>query len=263
MSSRFPAGATIALVILSACRPAAVEQKRITMVVSESFASTGLPRILVKRFADRSDAEIRLNVADHQHFGSQVYRGAADVAIADASDLLGAIRAAGPTRIVRTFAYDDFVIVGPSRDPARVQTATTAAEAFHKIVRNQQTFLSSTVPELRRRETEIWAAAEMDPLREQRYRICRGDAAAVLREASRRNAYTFTDRATLESVPEVHLIVLLQHTPMLRDDYTVVLIARPDKNPYAVWFVHWLTSRRGREIVDAYRYEGRRRMYTK
>ncbi len=88
-----------------------------------------------------------------------------------------------------------------------------------------------------------------------------GDAAAVLAEASKRGAYTLTDRATADAVRPEHLRVLLRGVPMLANDFTIILLQQPNVTKDATWFVEWVMSFRGRDAIDSYRVNGQRRLY--
>ena len=99
------------------------------------------------------------------------------------------------------FAYDDYVLVGPARDPAHVRGSPTAAEAFRRIIARKQAFCSPVdVPPLFAVERDIWSAARIDPQKDRRYKTCHGNARAVLDSAAMLAAYTLTDRATAEGM---------------------------------------------------------------
>ena len=134
---------------------------------------------------------------------------------------------------------------------------------MRRIARKDRAFCSpSDVPELRYRELQLWEASPAEPDDNRRYRSCHGTPAEVLREASRLNAYTLTDRATFESIrKDVRLVPLLQGTPLLHNDVAILLIGRGQARPDAEWFVQWVMSYRGREEIDRYRYQGGRRLF--
>ncbi|MFZ2493173.1 MAG: hypothetical protein WA208_16955, partial [Thermoanaerobaculia bacterium] len=76
-------------------------------------------------------------------------------------------------------------------------------------------------------------------------------------------AYTIVDRGSAEAAErERRLSVLFEGTPMLQNDYTILLMAPPRKVPRnAEWFVQWVMSYRGREVVDRHRINGEKRFF--
>jgi tungstate transport system substrate-binding protein len=166
-------------------------------------------------------------------------------------------------RLAQTIGYDDYLLVGPRRDPARTRDAKTAAEALRRIARRDRAFCAPVdVPELREREARLWDASPASPSDNRRYRSCHGSAIHVLREASRRGAYTLTDRATFERARgNINLVPLLQRTPLLHNDVTVLLSASSTPRPNTDWFVQWIMSYRGREAIQQFRYGDGQRFF--
>lgn len=84
----------------------------------------------------------------------------------------------------------------------------------------------------------------------------------MLEEASRRGAYTLTDRATFEAAGKaVDLVPILQGTPLLHNDLALLLLRTPKRNPNAEWLVQWVMSYRGCDAIERYRYDGGRRLF--
>ncbi len=258
-----PVVCAAAIWLLAACRHPAAQQKRVAMAASPDLAATGLPQLLLSTFAEESHVATEFVAADDAALVRAARAGTVDVAVANSPDLIKAMRNMKSVGLQSVFAYDDFILAGPKRDPARVRSAATAADAFRSIARRRQPFCSpSDVRAFVHREAEIWAAAKVDPKTDRHYRLCKGNAASALALAGRLPAYTITDRATFESAGrKLGLVSLLEGTAMLHNDYTVLLLTPPAKNQNAEWFVQWLMSYRGREVVDGYRFDGGRRFF--
>jgi tungstate transport system substrate-binding protein len=256
---RATAAAAMFLAAFAACKRA--EEKRpVHVVTTPEVLSSGLVQHLVDVFARQSNVRVELRGVP----SAQLVQSAADADVVVAGDAATAqaLRQGGKARLLNTFAFDDFVIAGPSRDPAHVRRAGSAPEAFRNVASRRRAFCAPVdVAPLRGRELEIWSAAGVDPHRNKRYRHCRGDAAAVLAESERREAYTLVDRATAENARLSKLKVLMSGTPMLRDPFTIVLIRQAKPYKDAEWLVEWVMSFRGREVVQSFAASGGRRFY--
>lgn len=252
------AGAVLAA---AGCAPRA-DQARVVVGTTASAAGTGLPQSLVHRFGDESHQRIDLVIDGHASLISRVRDGGIDAAIVEAS-LLPKIRAARHVQLQNTFAYDDYLLVGPKRDPHVLAPQRDLAGAMRRIAEKNASFCSAVdVPDLHAAEAEVWSEAHIDPHSLRRNRPCKGDAAGVLAEAERRGAYTLTDRATFEGSPAGRKMkIVAPASPVLQNALTVVLFADPMRNRNATWFVQWVMSYRGRELVDSYRYDNGRRFF--
>ncbi|HYR29336.1 MAG TPA: hypothetical protein VEU30_12775, partial [Thermoanaerobaculia bacterium] len=206
------------LAALVACR-GREEPARVTVVTTPDVGGTGVAAMLTERFARESKVRVSLIVTEERLVAELVERGIADAVLTVSPALQQDLRKRGAVRLAQTIAYNDYLLVGPKRDPARAKTAKTAAEALRRIARRDRAFCSPVdVPELRHREALLWEASPAEPRDDRRYRTCHGSAAEVLEEASRRGAYTLTDRATFEDAGKaVDLVPILQGTPLLHN----------------------------------------------
>lgn len=239
------------------------ERATVTIATTPDVAASGVVQMLAGRFAAESKVPAHVIVTEERLIPDLVRDGVADVVLTTSPALRDTLQRAALVRLEQTVAYNDFLLLGPRRDPARAGGAKSAAEALRRIARRDRAFCSpADVPELRHREALLWEASPAAPGDDRRYRECRGTALEVLREASRRGAYTLTDRSTFERAGrEVSLVPLLQGTPMLRNDLLVVLARPAQRHTNAEWFVQWVMSYRGRDAIERYRYDGEQRFF--
>ncbi len=139
------------------------------------------------------------------------------------------------TRLHSVFAYEDFYILGPSNDPARVRESPDAYEAVRRIEKHRRRFCSPT-------DFETPAIGTGVP--------CHGTAADVVATAAKLGAYTIVDRASAETRLPRRFTILLRDKPPLHKTYIVALLQSPVPNRDAEWFVEWLMSDRGRDAVE-------------
>jgi len=251
------ATAAAAMFLLAFSCKRAEEKHPVELITTPEVLATGLVQHVVDVFAHQSHVQVHVRTVPFAQLAASA--DAADVVVTGDAATPQALERAGKVRLHNRFAFDDFAVVGPTRDPARVHRARNAPEAFRAIAARRRAFCAPVdVAALRKRELEIWAAAAVDPHEDKRYRDCRGDTATVLAEAERRSGYTLTYRAAAEHERSK---VLLSGTPMLRDPFTILLLRRPRPNKDAEWLVEWVMSFRGREVVQSFAAPDGRRFY--
>jgi len=238
-------------------------QRTVTIVTTPEVAGNGVAVMLAERFTRETQVPVSVLVTEERLVMPMVTKKLVDAVITTSPDLQRAIQQSGAARLANRFAFDDYLIAGPRRDRARVASAKTATAALQQIVRRDRPFCSPVdVSELRDREAKLWAASGVKAEDDRRYRRCAGSAEEVLRESDRRDAYTITDRATFARTRRLALVPLLERTPLLHDDYSITLVERGGKHrKNGEWFVQWVMSFRGREAIEAYRFDSERRLF--
>jgi tungstate transport system substrate-binding protein len=146
--------------------------------------------------------------------------------------------------------YNDFVIVGPSDDPAGIRGTTRATEALKKISDRQAPFVSrGDKSGTHVAEMELWQMAGIKPSGAW-YRIYEKGAegnAPTLRFTGQMQAYTVIDRATYLTLKgQIQLAVLVENDEALLN-YISLIPVNPVKFPRvnyedALLFVKWLTA---------------------
>ncbi|MEM1313841.1 MAG: substrate-binding domain-containing protein, partial [Pseudomonadota bacterium] len=122
-----------------------------------------------------------------------------DVVLVHARAAEEAFVAAGHGLERRAVMYNDFVVVGPLRDPAKLDAAESAADAFDRIALSGEPFVSRGDDSgTHRKELRVWASAGRSPEAESArwYRETGSGMGATLNIAAGMGAYALTDRAT-------------------------------------------------------------------
>jgi tungstate transport system substrate-binding protein len=154
--------------------------------------------------------------------------------------------------------YNDFVIVGPSNDPAGIKGMKLATEALKKISEKKVTFISrGDKSGTHVSEMELWGKAGIKPSGSW-YAIYEKGAMGnvpTLRYTDQKEAYTVIDRATVLSLrDQIKLVVLVEKDEALLN-YISLIPINPQKFPRANYqdvmiFVKWLTSpEKGQKII--------------
>ncbi|XVH32090.1 substrate-binding domain-containing protein [Haloferacaceae archaeon DSL9] len=174
----------------------------------------------------------------------------------------------GPGIDRRPVMYNDFLLVGPEDDPARVAAASTVVAAFERLAENDATFLSRGDDSgTNARERRIWGAAMIEPAGEW-YRETGAGMGETLRMAAASDAYTLVDRGTFRVVGETHRLSALfvrsldDPPELLRNRYSVIRVD-PRVHPHvaadaAADFAAFLTGSAGQRVIETYRAGGDR-----
>ena len=165
----------------------------------------------------------------------------------------------------RQIAWNDFVVVGPSADPAHVRGGNDSVAALMAIASARAPFVSrgdnsgTNAAELR-----LWKLAGQSPdllAREKWYRDIGGGMGQALNAAGAIEAYTLTDRGTwLSFQNKESLVIAVEGDPRLINRYDVIELD-PQKHAGARLapariFAEWLVSSAGQAAIGAYQVNG-------
>jgi len=93
--------------------------------------------------------------------------------------------------------YNDFIIVGPATDPAKIKGDTSAADSFKKIAAAKSPFISRGDDSgTHNKEKSVWASATVDPKGQAWYNSIGQGMGETLKVANEKLACTVVDRAT-------------------------------------------------------------------
>ncbi len=154
--------------------------------------------------------------------------------------------------------YNDFVIVGPSDDPAGLQGATDLKDAMSRLIQTQAPFISrGDESGTHSRELSLWAAPSIMPKGEW-YREIGAGMGAALNMAAAVEAYTLSDRGTwLSFGNKSNLTVLYERDRALLNPYGLLLLNQtrfPHVNVQgAAKFAEWITSPKGQKAIGDFR----------
>lgn len=233
------------------------------LAVTTSFQNSGLAEVLLPQIQTDTGIEVQLLVVGT---GQALRLGqAGDVdAVLVHSRAAEEVFVADGHAIQRTeIMYNDFVLVGPSADPAGVASADTAASALSRIHTSGSRFVSRGDDSgTHRKERALWQAADLDPETFGGwYAQVGAGMGASLNTASGLDAYILTDRATwLNFRNKAGLILLFQGDPELFNQYTFLAID-PTRHPHinadaASAVEAWLTSDTAHSLIDGYEIAG-------
>lgn len=242
----------LVVVVLAGCRSA--PRQSITLATTTSVANSGLLDVLLAEWQRDTKINIRAHLVGSGRALDLLAGQQADVGITHAPALEANAIAEHPTWAYAKFMFNEFVIVGPAHDPAKVAEATTPDDAFGRIARSGHRFISrGDNSGTHERETLLWTMAPAKPRRENIVVAGQG-MGSTLRIASETGSYTLTDRATFtQNQGSLQSRILCEGGPRLLNTYAVI---SPGAHSAASVFARWLTEGRGRQVIEGYRVNG-------
>lgn len=162
----------------------------------------------------------------------------------------------------RPVMFNDFVIVGPESDPARIGGADSAKAAFRRIGAAQAVFISRGDDSgTHRMELRQWKAAQIKPSGRW-YRETGQGMGPSLNMAGELNGYILSDRATWANFKSKRdLVILVEGDPSLYNPYSSILV-NPAKHPTVkatdakLWH-EWITSPDGQKAIEGFKIDGK------
>lgn len=211
--------------LVFAILPLSAEAQRPPVILSTTTSTqdSGLLDVLVPLFERQTGYSVKTIAVGTGQALALAGRGEADVVLAHAPALEKKYIADGKMLNRRLVMYNDFVIIGPAEDPAKIQRMTKAADAMKAIASTGSRFVSrgdnSGTHNL---EKELWKLAGVEP--QTGWYIESGQGmGATLGIADDRKAYTLTDRGTyLAFQKRVRLPILLEGDRPLLNLYSVM-----------------------------------------
>jgi tungstate transport system substrate-binding protein len=199
--------------------------QRGTVILSTTTSTqdSGLLDVLVPMFEKQSGYVVKTVSVGTGQALALAAKGDADVALVHAPSLEKKYVADGKLLNRRLVMYNDFVIIGPKDDPARIRLSKSAVEGLKAIARSKAAFVSrgdnSGTHNL---EKSLWKSAGIEPKGGWYIEAGQG-MGATLGIANERNAYTITDRGTyLALAKRVSLPILVEGDRALLNIYSVL-----------------------------------------
>jgi len=157
---------------------------------------------------------------------------------------------------------NQFVIVGPPGDPAKIRPLQDGAEAVKRIAAAKAPFVSRGDDSgTHRKELSVWKRAGIDPKPHSGawYQEVGQGMGATLNVAVAKNAYCLTDSSTWGAFENKGgLQVLLEGDPELQNPYTYIVVSGSAKRDLAQAFGEWLTGEEGQRIIGEFEKNGER-----
>jgi tungstate transport system substrate-binding protein len=252
-----------ALAALACAAPAWSQDKFIVMASTTSTEQSGLFPHLLPLFKQATGIDVRVVAVGTGQALDMARRGDADVVFVHDTVAEEKFVAEGFSLKRLPVMYNDFVMVGPAADPAKVKGSDIAA-ALSKLQATQSVFISRADKSgTHAAELRLWQAAGIDiaKAKSASYKECGCGMGPALNMGSSMNAYVLTDRGTwLSFKNRGDLTILVEGDKRLFNQYGVMVV-NPAKHPHvkqalAQQFADWVVSQAGQDAIASYKING-------
>jgi tungstate transport system substrate-binding protein len=262
-AKRSVAGAALVALTL-ALAPQAFAQRFITVASTTSTEQSGLFKHLLPVFEKKTGIQVRVVALGTGQALDLARRGDADVVFVHAKSAEEKFVAEGHGVKRMPVMYNDFVLIGPKSDPAKVAGGRDIFRALRNVKNAAAAFVSrGDRSGTHMAELDLWKAAEIDLAKERGpwYRETGQGMGPALNTASSMNAYVLADRATwLAFRNRGELAILVEGDKRLFNQYGVILV-NPEKHASvkradAQAFIDWIVSPEGQQAIASYQIGG-------
>jgi tungstate transport system substrate-binding protein len=230
---------------------------------THTLEDSGILGVLVPAFAAATGVKVRPLIAGTGQVMKYAENGDVDVVFTHSRPDEERLIAKGIGKARADVMWNDFVIAGPSADPARVRGLRDAAAALQRIRGSGAKFTSRGDDSgTHKKELQLWAdAGGFAPWAG--YLAAGQGAGRTLMMAHELDAYDLVDRATLKQLARRYpLAILVEGDRRLLNEYAVTTLkpaaGRAVNERDAEAFAAWLVSAAARELISGYRIGGER-----
>ena len=243
---------------------AGAQPRFITVASTTSTEQSGLFKHLLPVFEKKTGIQVRVVALGTGQALDMGKRGDADVVFVHAKQLEEKFVAEGFGVQRFEVMYNDFVMVGPRSDPAKVGGSRDIVAALQKIKAATAPFASrGDKSGTHFAELQLWNAAGTDIEKEKGswYRDTGSGMGPTLNTAAGMNAYALTDRGTwLSFRNRGDLVISVEGDQRLFNQYGIILV-NPAKHPHVKKadgqaFVDWVVSAEGQKAIADYKIGG-------
>jgi tungstate transport system substrate-binding protein len=248
---------------------AQAQERFITLASTTSTEQSGLFGHLLPRFEQKTGIKVHVVAVGTGQALDLARRGDADVVFVHARAAEEKFLAEGHGVKRFPVMYNDFVLLGPKTDPAKIAGSKDILEALKKVEAAKAPFVSrGDKSGTHLAELDLWKAAgiDIDKTKGPWYRDTGQGMGPALNTAASMNAYILTDRGTwLSFKNRGDLTILVEGDKRLFNQYGVMLV-NPDKHPtvkkeLGQMFVDWVISPEGQKAIADYKINGEQLFY--
>ena len=234
-----------------------VAQDRLILATTTSTENSDLLDVLIPPFEEKFNIRVDVVSVGTGKAISLAENGDADIILVHARAAEDAFVEAGYGVNRRDVMYNDFIILGPTNDPAGIDGMDDAGKAFVKIAENESDFVSRGDDSgTNKKELSIWSGASIEPVGSWYIETGQGMGAS-LNVAHEKQAYILADRGTyLAYKADLDLEILVEGDPKLFNPYGIIPVNPAVHNhvnyQMAMAFVGYITSQQGQKIINEY-----------
>ncbi|BCJ87120.1 substrate-binding domain-containing protein [Effusibacillus dendaii] len=215
-----------------AAQPPTPSNPNIILATTTSTQDSGLLDVLIPEFEKKTGYHVKTVAVGTGQALAMGEKGEADVLLTHAPSSEKKLVDNQTVINYQLVAHNDFILVGPPSDPAKIKGMKTAVEAFKAIANSKSTFISrGDNSGTDKMEKSLWKTANIQPKGASWYQESGQGMGQTLNVTSDKGGYTLTDRATyLAQKKNLNLDILVEGEKSLLNIYHVMQV-NPDKFP--------------------------------
>jgi tungstate transport system substrate-binding protein len=219
------------------------DKGQMILATTTSTQDSGLLDELVPRFEEQSGCSVKTVAVGSGEALELAEKGNADVLLVHSPEAEEEFMDDGHGVSRKAVMHNDFVVVGPADDAAKIKGAGSAADAFTRIANAQAPFASRADESgTNTKELAIWEAAGIEPKGSWHIETGQG-MGETLTIAGQKQAYTLSDRGTWLATDNLDLELLVEGGDDLMNPYHVIVVKGENINrECAQQFSGWITS---------------------
>lgn len=249
---------TLSMAGIAAAQPA---QKNVILATTTSTQDSGLLDVLIPIFEKKTGYFVKTIAVGSGQAMAMGAKGEADVLLVHSPAAEKKFMAEGNGVERRIVMHNDFIIVGPPADPAKIKGMKKATEAFKKIAASGSIFMSrGDKSGTHVKEMDIWKAAGVKYEGEKWYQQTGLGMGQTLAVAAEKKTYTLADRGTYLALKKgLGLDILVEGDGILLNIYHVIEV-NPKKWPKANFaggkaFADFMVSKETQDIIKTFGVE--------
>ena len=259
----------LVLVLFAVALCASAQEKFITVASTTSTEQSGLFGYLLPIYEKQTGVKVHVVALGTGQALDVARRGDADVVFVHAKPAEEKFLAEGEGVKRYPVMYNDFVLIGPKGDPAKIGGGKDILAAFKKIETAHAPFVSrGDRSGTHMAELALWKAADIDidKMKGPWYRDTGQGMGPALNTAASMNAYILADRGTwLAFKNRGDMTILVEGDKRLFNQYGVMLV-NPSKHPnvkkdLGQQFIDWILSPAGQKVIAEYKINGEQLFY--
>jgi len=234
------------------------QEKTIILATTTSTQDSGLLDVLLPVFEKKTGYFVKTIAVGSGQAMTMGQKGEADVLLVHSPAAEKKFVAEGYGVNRRLVMHNDFIIAGPSEDPAKMRGLKSSAESFKKMASAQALFLSrGDNSGTHAKEKEIWKAAGINPEKEKWYQQTGLGMGQTLNVAAEKKGYTLADRGTYLALKKnLGLDILVEGDAILLNIYHVIEV-NPAKWPRvnvpgAKAFADFMVSKETQDMIKTF-----------
>jgi tungstate transport system substrate-binding protein len=237
------------------------QQKNVILATTTSTQDSGLLDVLIPMFEKKTGFFVKTIAVGSGQAMAMGQKGEADVLLVHSPAAEKKFVAEGYGVNRRLVMHNDYIVVGPAEDPAKIKGMKNTIEIFKKVASEAALFMSrGDNSGTHAKEKSIWAAAKINPEGQKWYQQTGLGMGQTLNVASEKKGYALADRGTYLALKKnLHLDILGEGDAILLNIYHVIEV-NPAKFPKVnvsggKAFSDFMVSKEAQDVVKTFGVE--------